>query len=90
MYFDGMFFYHFVLSSPFPSPSLFRHSRRTICIQMTTDSDLSYQPGDHVGVYAGNDPAIVDAVLDRLTPDAPDPDQVTKMEILKEKHTPLG
>ena len=57
---------------------------------MTTDSDLSYQPGDHVGVYAGNDPAIVDAVLDRLTPDAPDPDQVTKMEILKEKHTPLG
>ena len=63
---------------------------------MTTDDrggggdELSYQPGDHVGVFAGNDPEVVDAVLQRLTLDAPDPDQVAKMEILKEKHTPLG
>ena len=63
---------------------------------MTTDDrggggdELSYQPGDHVGVFAGNDPEVVDAVLQRLTLDAPDPDQVAKMEILKEKRTPLG
>lgn len=74
--------------------TFFHLSRRTICIKLTTevcgDSELSYLPGDHVGVFAGNDPAIVEEVLSRLTEDASDPDQVTKMEILKEKHTPLG
>lgn len=52
-------------------------------------SELLYQPGDHVAIYAGNSPQLVDAILIRLH-NAPLPDQIIKIEVMNERSTPLG
>ncbi len=52
-------------------------------------SELTYVPGDHVGILPANQQSIVDALLNNLS-NAPPPDQVVQMEILQERTTPIG
>jgi sulfite reductase alpha subunit-like flavoprotein len=54
-----------------------------------SSSELQYRPGDHVGLLAANRVDLVDAVLAKVT-NAPPPDQLIKVEILKEKTTAFG
>ena len=66
-------------------------SRQTILVKMETggSSELTYVPGDHVGVYPANQAELVDGVLARLHNAAP-PDQIIRTEFLHEVTTPLG
>ncbi|GAV04593.1 hypothetical protein RvY_14857-1 [Ramazzottius varieornatus] len=41
-------------------------TRQTILVQLESEEDISYQPGDHVAIFAENDPQQVAALLDRL------------------------
>ena len=75
---------------------LYKHvllsSRQTILVKLNThmyDSELMYNPGDHVGIYASNRKDIVDAILARLDFDK-DPDALYNIETLREKTTVLG
>lgn len=52
-------------------------------------SELEYKPGDHVGIAASNRKELVDSILSKIT-NAPPPDQLLKVEILKEKTTVFG
>lgn len=54
-----------------------------------SSSELQYKPGDHVGLLAANRVDLVDALLAKVT-NAPPPDQLVKVEILKEKTTAFG
>lgn len=54
-----------------------------------SSSELQYKPGDHLGLLASNRAELVNAVLSKVT-NAPPPDQLIKVEILKEKTTPFG
>ncbi|XP_045171466.2 nitric oxide synthase, brain-like [Mercenaria mercenaria] len=66
--------------------------RQTMLIKIDTtygSSEMLYQPGDHVAIYAQNSEKLVDAILIRLH-NAPPPDQFIKIEVLNERSTPLG
>lgn len=52
-------------------------------------SELKYDPGDHVGVMACNRKDIVDAVLDRLK-DVDRYDEPVQLQVMKETLTPTG
>lgn len=70
---------------------LFRR-RVTLCAELNTvgfSGELQYKPGDHVGLFAANRKEYVEAILARAT-NAPPPDQLVKVEILKEKTTAFG
>lgn len=54
-----------------------------------SSSEMQYKPGDHVGILASNRVELVNAVLAKVT-NAPPPDQLIKVEILKEKTTTFG
>ena len=59
-------------------------------LDTTEHSDqMRYVPGDHVAVYPANHEEIVDSILNRLH-NAPDPDSLVKLEVLKEKPVFLG
>ena len=67
-------------------------SRETILLKFDTNnynSELSYVPGDHMGIYAANKRSVVDRILGYLQ-NAPPSDQMVLMEIIKERTTPLG
>ena len=75
-----------------PKLVLFIFSRETILLKFDTNnynSELSYVPGDHVGIFPANRKSIVDRILGYLQ-NAPPPDQMILMEFLKETTTPLG
>ncbi|RNA17686.1 Nitric oxide brain [Brachionus plicatilis] len=66
--------------------------RITLLVEISTtgySSELQYKPGDHVGIFASNRKNLVDAILDKLS-NAPPPDQMIKIEILKEKSSIFG
>lgn len=66
--------------------------RVTLLVEISTtgySSELQYRPGDHVGIFASNRKNLVDAILDKLS-NAPPPDQMIKIEILKEKSSIFG
>jgi nitric-oxide synthase, brain len=51
--------------------------------------ELQYKPGDHVGLFATNRKELVDVILSKVS-NAPPPDQLIKIEVLKEKATVFG
>ncbi|XP_072944441.1 nitric oxide synthase-like [Epargyreus clarus] len=63
--------------------------RATIFIDMESNNELKYEPGDHVGVMACNRKDIVDAILERLT-DVEDCDKPVQLQLLKETLTING
>lgn len=67
------------------------YRRSTILVEVYTQgtADLSYAPGDHVGVCPDNAIDLVDRVLVRLDTKMP-LDTTMKCEFLEQKNTPLG
>nr|QCX35683.1 Nitric Oxide Synthase 1b [Octopus bimaculoides] len=65
--------------------------RETILLILDTKgcTELSYLPGDHLGIYPPNDPKLVEIVLSRLH-NAPPIDQLVKLEMLQERSPALG
>ncbi|CAG5012022.1 unnamed protein product [Parnassius apollo] len=63
--------------------------RATIFVDMESQSELRYEPGDHVGILACNRKEIVDTVLSRLK-DVDDYDKPVQLQVLKETLTPTG
>ncbi|XP_068629957.1 nitric oxide synthase-like [Battus philenor] len=63
--------------------------RATIFVDMESNSELKYDPGDHVGILAYNRKEIVDVVLERLK-DVEDCDKPVQVQLLKETFTPSG
>ncbi|XP_044272117.1 nitric oxide synthase isoform X2 [Tribolium madens] len=64
-----------------------KSSRATLLLEF--ENNLSYKPGDHLGVYAINRPELVDKIIDRLK-GVDDPDAPIELQILKETHTSNG
>ena len=66
-------------------------SRSTIFVRLHTNNHdkLSYQPGDHLGIFPGNHEDLVTALMDKLE-DAPPVNQIVKVEFLDERNTALG
>jgi nitric-oxide synthase, brain len=52
-------------------------------------SELQYKPGDHIGILASNRKELVDSILNKVT-NAPSPDQLVRVEVLKEKTNVFG
>ncbi|XP_047348938.1 nitric oxide synthase, salivary gland isoform X3 [Vespa velutina] len=66
-------------------------NRATLLLELkyTTNEEMSYKPGDHLGVFACNRADIVDGILQRLeTPF--DPDTSIELQMQKQSHTPHG
>ncbi|KAF4518200.1 hypothetical protein B566_EDAN005925 [Ephemera danica] len=66
-------------------------SRTTMLLEL--ECPISYQPGDHVGMFACNRSDIVEGLLRRLRgPDVPADwgDRPVQLQLLNEKHTPNG
>lgn len=59
------------------------------CFKINLQSELKYEPGDHVGVMACNRKEIVDAVLERLK-DIEPYDKLMQLQVMKETLTPTG
>ena len=71
---------------------IFLFRRVTLNIELNMQGyagELEYKPGDHVGIIAANRKELVDAILTKVS-NAPPPDQLVKVEILKEKTTVFG
>uniref|UniRef100_A0A8C4TCU9 Nitric oxide synthase n=1 Tax=Erpetoichthys calabaricus TaxID=27687 RepID=A0A8C4TCU9_ERPCA len=66
-------------------------SRSTIFLRLHTNNhkELQYQPGDHLGIFSGNQDDLVMGLLEKLE-DAPPLNQISKLEFLEEKSTALG
>ncbi|XP_037348505.1 nitric oxide synthase, inducible [Talpa occidentalis] len=62
-----------------------KSSRTILLVELSCDSsqDLSYLPGEHLGVFPGNQPALVQGILDRVV-DGPAPHQPVRLETLDE------
>uniref|UniRef100_A0A8C4PM30 Nitric oxide synthase n=1 Tax=Equus asinus TaxID=9793 RepID=A0A8C4PM30_EQUAS len=60
-------------------------SRTTLLIELSSEASqgLSYLPGEHLGVFPGNQPALVQGILERVE-DGPAPDQPVRLETLDE------
>ncbi|XP_014368149.2 nitric oxide synthase [Papilio machaon] len=63
--------------------------RATIFVDMESNDELNYEPGDHVGILACNRKEIVDVVLGRLK-DINDYDKPVQLQLLKETFTVSG
>ncbi|KAI4820969.1 hypothetical protein KUCAC02_028924 [Chaenocephalus aceratus] len=68
-----------------------KSNRSTIFVRLHTNNHdkLSYQPGDHLGIFPGNHEDLVTALIDKLE-DAPPVNQIVKVEFLDERNTALG
>ncbi|XP_046532202.1 nitric oxide synthase, inducible [Equus quagga] len=62
-----------------------KSSRTTLLIELSSEASqgLSYLPGEHLGVFPGNQPALVQGILERVE-DGPAPDQPVRLETLDE------
>ncbi|KAI4462215.1 nitric oxide synthase-related [Holotrichia oblita] len=58
-------------------------------LKLELESNLHYNPGDHVGVYPKNKPELVDKILERLK-GVDDLDAPMELQILKETQTSNG
>ncbi|XP_039747140.1 nitric oxide synthase-like [Pararge aegeria] len=67
----------------------YTNDRATIFVDMESNTDLKYDPGDHVGVMACNRSEIVEAVLKRLK-GVDNFDRTVQLQVMKEKLTPTG
>nr|XP_026494938.1 nitric oxide synthase isoform X1 [Vanessa tameamea] len=63
--------------------------RATIFVDMESEDELKYEPGDHVGIMACNRTEIVDAVLERLK-GVDNYDKAVQLQVMKETLTPTG
>ena len=54
------------------------------------DPGLSYNAGDHVGIMADNRDELVEGILKRLVNKPGRDDEPIQLELLEEKHTPMG
>ncbi|XP_061672354.1 nitric oxide synthase, brain isoform X3 [Syngnathoides biaculeatus] len=68
-----------------------KSNRSTIFVRLDANKHdkLSYYPGDHLGIFAGNHEDLVTALIDKLE-DAPPVNQIVKVEFLEERNTALG
>ncbi|XP_065334275.1 nitric oxide synthase-like protein isoform X3 [Cloeon dipterum] len=67
--------------------------RATMLLELACPINISYQPGDHVGVFPCNRPDLVNGLLERLRPPNAKPDWSEKpvqLQTLSEKATPNG
>lgn len=65
-------------------------SRSTILVKIMIDpNDLSFQPGDHIGILPENRQDLVDGILENLT-GKEDWDEIMQLQILRENHTSNG
>uniref|UniRef100_H0WZD7 Nitric oxide synthase n=1 Tax=Otolemur garnettii TaxID=30611 RepID=H0WZD7_OTOGA len=60
-----------------------KSSRATLLVELSCKDigDLNYLPGEHLGVFPGNQPALVEGILQRVV-DSPAPHQTVRMEVL--------
>lgn len=63
-------------------------SRSTILVEIIANN-VSYQPGDHVGIFPANRKEIVDGILSKLS-GVENPDEILQLQLLKENHTTNG
>ncbi|KAG7260687.1 hypothetical protein CRUP_021501 [Coryphaenoides rupestris] len=68
-----------------------KSNRSTIFVRLHTNNheNLSYRPGDHLGIFPGNHEDLVTALTDKLE-DAPPVNQIVRVEFLEERNTALG
>uniref|UniRef100_A0A8C1BUV3 nitric-oxide synthase (NADPH) n=1 Tax=Cyprinus carpio carpio TaxID=630221 RepID=A0A8C1BUV3_CYPCA len=68
-----------------------RSNRLTIFVRLDTNNNesLKYLPGDHLGVFPGNNEVLVTTLIEKLE-DAPPVNQIVKVEFLEERNTALG
>lgn len=66
-------------------------SRLTIFVRLDANNheNLKYLPGDHLGVFPGNNEDLVTTLIEKLE-DAPPVNQIVKVEFLEERNTALG
>ncbi|XP_004685212.1 PREDICTED: nitric oxide synthase, inducible [Condylura cristata] len=62
-----------------------KSSRTILLVELSCESSqgLSYLPGEHLGVFPGNQPALVQGILERVV-DGPAPHQPVRLETLDE------
>lgn len=60
-----------------------------VTLLLEFETNLNYNPGDHVGIFAKNNQELVDKILERLAGTS-SPNQPVELQILKEKHTSNG
>lgn len=68
-----------------------KSSSTTLLLELgsTEGKDISYKPGDHLGVFACNRAELVDKILQRVQ--CPfDPDEPVELQLQKQAHTPNG
>lgn len=51
-----------------------------VVLEASSDSELKYAPGDHIGIYAVNRDDIVNGIVQRLDPGSADPDAVFRVQ----------
>jgi len=68
----------------------YRRTTNKIVLRKEEGSPLVYHCGDHVGIMAVNRPDMVDFILKRLKNLPADVDEHVEIQLLQEKHTPMG
>ncbi|XP_017771545.1 PREDICTED: nitric oxide synthase, salivary gland [Nicrophorus vespilloides] len=58
-------------------------------LKLVLECNISYNPGDHVGVFARNRPELVDGILEKLI-GVNNPDEIIQLQVMKETHTSNG
>lgn len=62
----------------------------TLGIELNTEPEMRYEPGDHVGVLACNNESLVKGILDHLDLAGLDPERPLELQHLKETQTSTG
>lgn len=81
----------FLGKPPVTHDSFFSCSRTTLLVQLTFEGSRgpSYLPGEHLGIFPGNQTALVQGILERVV-DCPTPHQTVCLEVLDESGEFLG
>jgi len=79
----------------FVSWNVFRLVSRRVTVNVVlkaqlSDAPLNYDAGDHVGIMADNRRELVEPILNRLANKPLTNEQAVQLELLEEKHTPMG